>query len=727
MRPRLSPQLDSRVLGLLGALFLLVTLTGCNSIPPGRSAIDDVGIRGDEKVDGDDVLDKLATQKSSKFLFLFRGVVFEYELYDRYVLQRDLARVERFYRARGYYEAHARAGRVFGTDADHDHVRVEIVVEEGPPIVVHEVKIEGIEDLPAADAAAARAAATGGLKKGEPFDEEAFDATMLAIRRALTDRGYAYTKVKKDAAVDLVRHTADAIFAVTPDSKAKFGGITIEGLGPLPDAPIRRAIDIREGDDYSTAAIDNAAQAVLDLGVVSSLEIKPELPDVPPANHIVPLHVTIEPSRLHTIRLGGGVQFDQARTDVHLLAGWESHNFFGGLRTFRVDFRPGVVLFPMRVDNIVAPTALLPEERLRLELRQPGFVEARTTLFIRPEFNVRAFLPPGLPEAAAVIGFRELKNAIGVDRTIWKLYASVLYNFVVEDPFVYLGKLDPALQTLLISSPQIITNLDFRDDKVHPHRGIYLGNDFQYAGLGGNVRDFKIQPEIRGYVPLGKRVTFAVRSTVGFLFPQNYGDVIQERLNDPLRPDNKNERTRDMQIMYFRGLFSGGPTSNRGYPLRGIAPHAIVPFLNPDVATQQQAAACNDPAAGQGDPKRCTIPVGGFSLWEASAEVRVLVTGPIEAATFCDTSDVSPRQLSIRPDRPHLSCGVGVRYDTPVGPIRLDVGYRIPGAQTPVGKANSSTFPAKAGTQEYDEQIDREPATLLGLPIAIAFGIGEPF
>jgi outer membrane protein insertion porin family/translocation and assembly module TamA len=71
---------------------------------------------------------------------------------------------------------------------------------------------------------------------------------------------------------------------------------------------------------------------------------------------------------------------------------------------------------------------------------------------------------------------------------------------------------------------------------------------------------------------------------------------------------------------------------------------------------------------------------------------------------------VSPFAVNIRLDRPHLSCGAGARYDTPVGPIRLDVGYRIPGMQYPSG----ATF-------------ERPPEPLLGMPIAIAFGIGEAF
>ena len=68
---------------------------------------------------------------------------------------------------------------------------------------------------------------------------------------------------------------------------------------------------------------------------------------------------------------------------------------------------------------------------------------------------------------------------------------------------------------------------------------------------------------------------------------------------------------------------------------------------------------------------------------------------------------------TMRVARPHLSTGAGLRYETPVGPIRLDVGYRIPKAQE-LGK---------------DELIQGEgdPGTLLGLPIAIHFALGEAF
>jgi hypothetical protein len=69
-----------------------------------------------------------------------------------------------------------------------------------------------------------------------------------------------------------------------------------------------------------------------------------------------------------------------------------------------------------------------------------------------------------------------------------------------------------------------------------------------------------------------------------------------------------------------------------------------------------------------------------------------------------------------------------------VGPIRLDVGYRLPGLQVPkptlAGSTNSFSTTATQvvpGTPLYDELIEASPTTILGLPIAVSFGIGEAF
>ena len=249
------------------------------------------------------------------------------------------------------------------------------------------------------------------------FDEDRYATAKTQITRALTDRGYAYATVQADAQMDLAGHTVDYVFTAKAGIAVVLGPITIvnvqqsePGAGsssanPTPEtlsscppgtgssalknggakpcgAPLLRAMHLEQGEPYSTAQIDAATQALLDLGVLASAQITGDLRD--PTVAQVPITVKIEPTKLHTIRLGGGFEFDEIKAELHGRLGFEDHDFYGDLRNFSLDFTPGVVLYPMRFDNIVTPQHLLLEERTRAQLRQPGFLEERTTGFVRP-------------------------------------------------------------------------------------------------------------------------------------------------------------------------------------------------------------------------------------------------------------------------------------------------------------------------------------------------------
>jgi outer membrane protein insertion porin family/translocation and assembly module TamA len=709
-----SPRPPFDPLAFAGAITLLASSSGCASIPSGARAVDSVDVAGNRTLASSDIEGKIATSESPRFLMLFQGLVYDYELFDRYVLEKDLERVEAFYRANGFYDARARAGRV--EYVGKRHVRVTIVVEEGQATLVREVAIRGLEGLPADVVSAAVAASVAKLHKGARFNDDDYASTEDAVKRALTDHGYAYARTSRRAEVDLAGHYATASYDVAPGPPARFGAVTIEGLGTLPEKPVRRALDIGPGERYSTAKIDAAKQAILDLGVFGNVTIVPTLPEPPPPDAIVPLAVKVEPSKIHQLTLGAGVEFDPIKTDLHAIVGWESHDFLGDLRNFHVEVKPGVVLYPLRMQTpFDAPTNLLPEEKARAVLRQPGFLEARTNGVLRSDVNTYPVLltpqqsGPGVP----VLGYLEAKEAVGVERAFGKLYVSPTYDYQHDQPFPYLGAMDPTLGPINLSYVDLSLKLDLRDDHLHPHSGVYLLNDLQVAGLGGDAADIREQPDARAYIPLGKRVTWGWRGSVGFLDPFDYGSTLG---NPTAQADDRAAWAKDSQLVYLRGFFSGGPTSNRGYPLYGVGPHGAVPFFNPQIAANQIAQSCeaNNPTF---DASRCAVPLGGFTLWEASTEVRVALGGPLEAAFFCDASDVEQHQAQFRLDtasRYHVSCGGGARYDTPVGPIRVDVGYRLPGLNPNFSDPNVVA-------------TDGDPGTILGAPIAIDLGIGESF
>jgi outer membrane protein assembly factor BamA len=654
------------VVGVVLARWAVLAIAlGCTRIPPGRYALDDVDIEGTNKVEAAEVEDKIATASSPRFLGLFRGAVLDYELYDQYVLERDLARIERLYRARGFYEAHARAGRV--QKIDETHVRVTVVVDEGPAVTVREIKVQGITALPIDDAAAALSAVRRRLRTGRNFDEERYETAHDELQRAFTDRGYAFAKVEGRVEVDLAHHVADVFFDVTPGEPARLGAVTITGLGPLPEAPVRRAIDLAEGELYSTEKLEAAKRAVLGLGVFSEVEVQPDL--AKPGSPTVPVKVIVVPSELRSVKLGGGIELDVIRTEVHALTGWEDRNFLGGLRRFNIDLRPGVVVYPTRIPRFEKPEKLLPEGRARAELRQPGVLEARTGGIVRGEINVYPVLwftdNDTAPPLEFVPGYLDLSAGYGLDRSFGRLYANISYNFQNSFPFDYGVSLQNR-QKVVLSYIDFKTTLDLRNDPIRPHSGLFLANDFQVAGLPvlANFRsagtlfaeDLRLLPEVRGYVPLSRRWTLALRGTAGFLFPfpGSYGSS--------LRP-GVDASANDIQLVFFRGFFSGGPNSNRGYPYRGVGPKGSVKEFLPGIVDD-------------------LFPTGGLTLWEASAEIRFPISGDLGGIVFCDASDVSRYRFDIRLLYPHLSCGAGLHYNTPVGAIGLDLGFPIPGAQS---------------------------------------------
>jgi outer membrane protein assembly factor BamA len=691
----------NRLRGIAVAAVACVSSLACTSIPAGRASVDAVDFEGVEKISESDLASKMATTPTPKFV-VFRGIMYDYEIFDPYVLAQDLERVERYYRAHGYYEAHARAARVEYVSANH--VRVRVAVDEGPPVLVKEIRVEGASDLPPSmQRTLARAVQLSGLRVGARFEEDDFGGGEWHLLHALEDHAYAYAKVEKKAFVDLPNHAVTVTYTLTPDKPATIGKITFKGLDALPEAPVLRALDLHEGEPYSAADVDAAQQAVLNLGVFSAVNITAERPDPPPEDHVVPVTVTVTPTKLRSVQVGGGIELDTIKTDLHARVGWTDRNFMGGLRKFDVNFQPGFVLYPTRLPDFQAPDRLLPEERLRVEIRQPGFIEARTEGYVRGDFNVYPLLlTPDVDPNAAVVGYAESHGAVGLERTFWKLHTNLSYNVQYEYPFAYIPSrpIDPDLHSVVLSYVDLQTNFDFRDDRVRPHKGIYLGNEVQFAGIGGDAIDFRIQPQVRAYIPV-RHSTVALRATTGLLFPANYGSTL----------GSANPSDRDLQLIYFRGFFSGGASSNRGYPIWGVGPHGKVPFLTPALATQAAENEC-EPGTGTYDPARCALPEGGQTLWEASAEFRLPVTDSFEEVTFCDSSDVESGEATYKFDarRLHVSCGIGLRYGTPAGPIRLDLALRIPGL---------NPYP----TDSYYDY----PGDILGVPLGIAFGIGEAY
>jgi len=113
-------------------------------------------------------------------------------------------------------------------------------------------------------------------------------------------------------------------------------------------------------------------------------------------------------------------------------------------------------------------------------------------------------------------------------------------------------------------------------------------------------------------------------------------------------------------------FFSGGGTTLRGFPIDEAGPQRIVPFCN---VLQGQTGCVN-----------ITVPVGGRQLFILNSEMRfpLKVFKALGGVLFYDGGNVySAVNLHTFVDNYTNTIGIGLRYSTPIGPVRFDIGKNV--------------------------------------------------
>jgi len=683
------------VLGALRRSLLLalaVVASACAAAPPaGQDSVTAVEIHGGDVARDPELEKGLATHDGNVF--------------DGDVLAKDLERVLRFYRAHGYYEATVRAARVVREGAHS--VRVELDIDPGPAVRVIRLEIAGLAHLP--DTALAREAARAvELGVGQPLVEKRLHEDARAIEQALADAGYAFVKVVERADVSIAKRAAHVTYRVEPGPKAVFGAFTLEGTGPFDASIVRSTVGLERGQSYSRDDLEAAKRRLFALGVFSSVDIVPDLRH--PESGEVPLRVVLTAGATRSLYLGAAFEQDSVLARAGLRLGWESRNFLGGLRRFSANLTPNLIFYPLATDDV--PIKVLGSVSSTFRLEQPAFLEARTTGFAQTGLSVYPVLYSDFHAGDNIIGFQEVKGGAGVERAFSrdKLRVRPSYNAQLSFPFMYLGDKPAGLDKVFVLYPEIVGEADFRDNPLDPRAGAYFRLALQVAGyVGGDTDDVRLEPELRFYAKFSESVSLGYRAELGLLLPRRcnghpsrgcYGDSLTNATTANATDPNV---VRDQQLLLFRGFYSGGATSNRGYNFREVGPHGTLGFLVPS----------NVNCAVPSPPDQCAQPLGGLTLWEQSLELRLILSELVGLVFFLDASDLTRETVDFRLNFPHLSAGSGFRLRTPVGAARFDLGVRVPYMQE-VGKPH---LPPTEG----------EPGTFLGAPLAFHFGLGEAF
>ena len=638
----------SRIRVVVG-LAALVAACASEQAPMGLATgpvVSDFDLRGTAELSADDVKDKLLTAETGWWPWA------KERRFDPLVWQSDLRRIERFYEARGYYGTAVVQAEVF--PRGQDEVALAVSIEEGAPVRIASLEVLGLEPLAASERELVLEDLP--LEEGDLFVENDWSAAKQIVRTRLRNRGYAAASLMGKAEVDLAKHGARLQVVVDPGRRYRFGEIEIEqGRGAsVPTYRIREQVRLALGENrlFSEEDLEEAQARLFNLNVFSTARVEAGTPD--PESGRVPVKVEVREAPFRTLRLGAGMGIDQVRQEARMLAGWTHRNFFGGLRLFGLKSTLGWAFIPSSVavarNEIDARQG--PVFQATGEFQQPRLF-GRPTLSLRPLLEVERTIEP----AYDAIGGR---SQLGVNWqptsrvSVFPSYNLQLYRLngpsaasAATAPLSLGCSSDPC--RVLLSYLEQVVSWDRRDHPLEPTLGFYVSLSLQEGGgpLGGDFSYFRFLPDARAYVSFGDEasVTFATRLRLGSLVPRSG------------RPEDSPVVSR---------FYAGGPNSMRGFGLRRLSPMVLIP-LDPD-----------DPSS------RVALPVGGNGLLEGSFEMRVRTSENLLLATFLDYGTVTRSRLPIEdPRRLLFAVGAGLRYLSPIGPIRVDLGFRLPYGRPP--------------------------------------------
>jgi translocation and assembly module TamA len=616
--------------------------------PPGQAELRKLRFTGNKALSDGQLADKIATTANSW------NPLADKRYLDPAVLQTDLRRLERLYQAHGYFDA-----KVLGLDIEHvdeNAVEVEIHLQEGPATHVARVDVGGEEGLPD-DVRKRLARVLKPLQVGEVFDEEAYEQAKELLGKVLRDHGYAEAEVEGEVQVDPAARTAAVALTVHPGERYTFGKVQVFGAKNVPRESIVRQAEgaVPPGKVYSERKLQDAQDRVFDMGVFSLAKVTRGAPD--PTTHTLPTAVSVNEAPFRTLRFGFGLGFERYRDEARVGGEYLNRNFFGGLRRLDFDNRLSYIVTPDVFALFRGEAATGVGGYSKLTLTQPD-------LFWTVDLSVTAQL-----ERDIEVGFTDNAALVGValEKRVGRVFdALVGYNFQVVqlssilDPAQLAGSSAPQLATscteptcfLVLQYLEQRFQLDLRDSLLRPRKGAFLQLDLQEGGgPGASFTYLRVQPLARGFIPLADRLTLGLQLQFGWM--RSFGEE-----NGAPAPTPLTQR-----------FFGGGPDGVRAYGLRLMSPVAVVCRDNNPNAAERHCTTPSDFEA---------VPVGGNGLYAASVALRIDVTRELSLVAFTDAGIVPIAPFELRAQDVAIAPGLGLRYFSPFGPVRLDFSYRLP-------------------------------------------------
>ena len=624
------------------------------------------------------------------------------QYFSQRVLAADVNRLQQLYRANGFRGTEVEPELVAdGTGA----VELTFNIREGTLFRVGSIVFLG-DSLPLGGSVADDLPVV-------PGDPASY--LLIAARDTLThrlrDAGFAHAAVFYgfDRARD--SDTASVSYRVDLGPPTLFGPVEVAGNRLLGDDVILARLPFREGEPFRESAIIEGQRSLHELGIVARAQVRRDMARMT-TDSVMPIRVDVVEGDMHRVRFGGGANSAEC---FNVEGRWASRNFYGGGRTLQAQARLSHLLADVLVSTpLCAQVGTGEFARLNwlasVDFSEPAFLSLRNTLrlglFAERQSRRNIFVRDAL---GIDFGFG---RALGGGSSLGIRFQPQLSRLAAAEVTLCAAFLACAPHDIeALSSTHWLSPVAFsfsrdRSDNIfNPVIGSRALVDLEIAGAptGSDYAYVRAFADASLYNPVGTSSVLALRLRAGRIFAGGFRGFAggDERLADVVPSEKR--------------FYGGGPNSVRGFDQNTLGPRSL--SIGVEELLRRQSAAsdpvctpaavrarvCDASPLREGDLFQLR-PIGGLSTVEASAELRFPLAGAEwGGAAFVDVGQVWPRGPVL--EALDVSPGLGIRYNSPFGPFRLDVAYSFRDEE-PLQVITSQIRPWVAGVDAIADRID---------------------
>ncbi len=548
---------------------------------------------------------------------------YRYGRYSRTALDRDIEGIRALYRANGFRDVEVNSREIDDYQGKPAQIAILVEINEGPQWFVSTLDLEGVSETD-------RAALVMILHStaGQPYSDLDIALDRDAILDYYFNQGYPRATFAFVSTPSAQAHSEDLKFVVTPGPREFVRNVVVSGLERTHADVVRSRIDLHSGDPLSQDKITGSQRRLYDLGIFARVNTALQNPDgdEPDKNVLY----SLDEARRWVTNYGFGAEIGR------IGGGTTSLDSPAGTTGFSPRFIFGVSrLNFLGTGHTVGLQTLIStlEQRAQLTYFAPQFEGS-------PNLNLQFIGLFDISHDVRTFSARREEGSVQLGQKLSRANSmQYRYTFrkvnILGTPLVTPELIPLLAQPVRVGFLSTTFIQDRRDDPIDAHRGIYNSLDLAWAAskLGSETGFGRIVARNSTYYSLTKSLVLARTTTFGMI--ERYSGL--------------------PEIPLAERFFGGGAFSNRAFP---------------------------DFQAGPRDLET-GFPIGGNASFVNTIELRFPLIGEnLGGVLFNDMGNVysAVNKISLRFTQRSLqdfdyavqAFGFGVRYRTPIGPVRVD-------------------------------------------------------